>query len=96
VVRAAGRSSVRSTEGRGNVSDGSAPAHEIGWLRAILWCAGIVVVGIGVLVYGTNAALTKLTSLDRSQRVAVATTLFFVAFLALAFALRRLQRRGSI
>lgn len=77
--------------------DGSTPsAHQIGWLRAILWCAGITIFGIAVLVYGTNAVLTKLTSLDRSQRVAVATTLFFVVFAALAFALRRLQRRGLI
>jgi hypothetical protein len=79
------------------VPEGSTPdTHEIGWLRAIVWCAGITVVGIGLLVYGTNAVLTKLTGLDRSQRVAVATTLFFVVLAGLALALRRLQRRGVI
>jgi hypothetical protein len=79
------------------VPEGSTPStHEIGWLRAIAWCAGITIVGIGLLVYGTNAVLTKLTGLDRGQRVAIATTLFFVVLAALAFALRRLQRRGAI
>ncbi len=74
----------------------TARTREIGWLQAIAWCAGITIAGIGVLVYGTNAVLTKLTGLDRSQRVAVATTMFFVVLAALAFALRRLQHRGVI
>ena len=56
----------------------------------------IAVVAIGVLVYGTNAVLNRLTGLDRGQRVGIATTLFFVALFALAWALRRLQQRRVI
>ena len=68
----------------------------IGWLRAILTSAVIVVVGIGVLVYGTNAVLTKIHGKTRGSLVAVATTMFFVVLIALAWGLRRLQRRKII
>jgi hypothetical protein len=69
---------------------------EIGWWRATVSSVVILVVGIGVLVYGTNAVLTRLLGLSRSGRVAIATTLFFVAFGALAWSLRRLQRGDII
>ncbi len=65
---------------------------EIGWWRATLSSIVILVVGIGVLVYGTNAVVTRLLSVSRSTRVGIATTVFFVAFFALAWTLRRLQR----
>ena len=68
----------------------------IGWLRAVVTAVLIVVVGIVLLAYGTNALLTKLSSLDRSQRVGVCTTYFVVVFAAIAWGLRRLQRRGLI
>ena len=48
------------------------------------------------LLKALNALLTKLTSLDRSQRVGVSTAYFVAVFAAIAFGLRRLQRRGSI
>lgn len=64
----------------------------IGWWRATLSSVAIFVVGIGVLVYGTNAVVTRLLSVSRSTRVGIATTVFFVAFGALAWTLRRLQR----
>ncbi len=64
----------------------------IGWWRATLSAVGILVVGVGVLVYGTNAVVTKLLSVSRSTRVGIATAVFFVAFGALAWTLRRLQR----
>ncbi len=64
----------------------------IGWWRATLSSVAILVVGIGVLVYGTNAVVTRLLSVSRSTRVGIATTVFFVAFIALAWTLRRLQR----
>ena len=76
-------------------SDDSAQA-EIGWPRAIITAVLVVVIGIVLLAYGTNALLTKLTSLDRSQRVGVSTAYFVAVFAAIAFGLRRLQRRGSI
>jgi hypothetical protein len=68
----------------------------IGWIRAILTAAGIAAVGIAVLVYGTNAVLTKVHSLNRGNRVGIATTMFFVVLFALAWALRQLQRRHVI
>ena len=68
----------------------------IGWPRAIVTAVLIVVVGIVLLAYGTNALLTKLSSLDRSQRVGVCTVYFVVIFAAIAWGLRRLQRRGLI
>ena len=68
----------------------------ISWPRAIVTAIVIAVVGIGLLAYGTNYLLNHLTSLDRSQRVAVATTFFSVVLAGLAFGLRRLQRRGAI
>ena len=68
----------------------------IGWFRAILTAAVIVVVGIAVLVYGTNAVLTKVHGETRSSLVGIATTMFFVVLLALAWALRQLQRRKMI
>ncbi|HET9728597.1 MAG TPA: hypothetical protein VFR41_04205 [Acidimicrobiia bacterium] len=65
-------------------------------MRAILTAVAITVVGIALLVYAPNAILTKVHSVGRSTRVALATTLFFVVLIALAWALRRLQRRGVI
>ena len=67
----------------------------IGRLRAVLTVAAITIVGIGVLVYGTNAVLT-MHGKTRSSLVAAATTIFFVGLLALAWALRVLQRRKQI
>jgi hypothetical protein len=78
------------------MTEGAADAKGIGWWRAILTAAIIVVVGIGVCVYGTNALLTRVHSLNRGNRVAIATTFFFVTLFVLAWVLRRLQRRHII
>lgn len=78
------------------VRDEDVPQSAISWPRAILTTLVIAVVGLGLLAYGTNYLLVHLTSLERSQRVGVATTWFFVVLAALAFGLRRLQRRGAI
>jgi hypothetical protein len=40
--------------------------------------------------------VTHATSLGRSTRVAIATSVFFVALFLLAWALRKLQRRNII
>ncbi len=77
-----------------STSPNEAP-RRIGWLRAILTAVAITVVGIGVTVYGTNAVLTRMGG-DRSSRVRIATIVFFVALIALAWALRWLQRRKLI
>ncbi len=71
-------------------------AAHIGWARAILTAAIIAVVGIAVCVYGTNAILTRVHSWNRHARVFVATSWFFVTLLAIAWGLRRLQRRKVI
>jgi asparagine N-glycosylation enzyme membrane subunit Stt3 len=81
------------TEG---LSPHSGPAPRIGWLRAIVTAVGILVVGVAVLVYATNAVIIKAKGLNHGNRVGIATTLFFVALIVLAVALRQLQRRNLI
>jgi hypothetical protein len=76
--------------------DDNDPAPTIGWIRAMLTAVVIVVVGIAILVYGTNAILTKFHSVARSNLVGIATPMFFVVLLAFAFALRALQHRNRI
>jgi hypothetical protein len=76
-------------------NDDEAPA-KIGWLRAILTSIAIVVVGVLLLVYVPNWELTKIHGKTRSSLVALATITFFVLFVALAWTLRRLQRRKVI
>ncbi len=76
--------------------DDNEPAPNIGWIRAMVTAAVIVVVGIAILVYGTNAILTKFHSVARSNLVGIATPMFFVVLLAFAWALRQLQRRNQI
>jgi hypothetical protein len=78
------------------MTDGKEDAPRIGWLRALLTSAVIVVVGIVALVYGPNWVLTGIHGKTRSSLVAVATTMFFVLLAALAAALRWLQRRKII
>lgn len=68
-------------------------APRIGWPRAILTAALIVVVGIVVCVYVPNVLLTRVHSLNRGDRVGLATAEFFVALCSLAIGLRYLQRR---
>jgi hypothetical protein len=69
--------------------------HPIGWFRAIVTAVVIVVVGTAVLVYGSNAVLT-MHGKTRSSLVGIVTPLFFVVLIALAWALRQLQRRGML
>ena len=78
------------------MDDHTEPPAPIGWPRALLTTAIIVVVGIGVLVYGSNAVLTKIHGKTRSSLVGIVTPLFFIFLLALAWALRQLQRRKII
>ena len=69
--------------------------HSISWLRAILSAVAILVVGVAVLVYGSNAVLT-MHGKTRSSLVGIVTPLFFVVLIALAWGLRQLQRRKII
>lgn len=68
----------------------------ISWPRAVISAVVIAVVGLGLLAYGTNTLVTKLTSVGRGARVGIATTYFFVVLCGIAFTLRRLQRRGIL
>jgi hypothetical protein len=70
--------------------------EDINWWRAIASGLGILVVGLTLAVGGANYVLTDLTSLSRDNRQYVATFIFFAVVIGLAFALRRLQRRGLI
>jgi divalent metal cation (Fe/Co/Zn/Cd) transporter len=72
------------------------PPGTISWLRALITAAVIVVVGFAILVYGTNAILTKIHGKTRGSLVGVATTIFFVVLIAFAWMLRKLQRRKMI
>src|SRR4051794_2508188 len=81
---------------RDSINDDRTAPAAISWPRAIATTVIVAVVGIGLLAYGTDYLLKHLTGVDRSQRVAVGTTFFFVVLFALAFGLRRLQRRGIV
>jgi hypothetical protein len=78
------------------MTDNTQEHPPIGWLRATLTAVGIAVVGIALLVYGTNAVMTKFHGKTHGSLVAVATSMFFVLLFALAWALRQLQRRKLI
>jgi hypothetical protein len=69
--------------------------HPISWPRAILTAVVIVAVGIALLVYGSNAVLT-MHGKTRSSLVGIVTPLFFIVLIAIAWALRQLQRRKII
>jgi hypothetical protein len=77
------------------MTDDGAPA-KISWPRALLTATVIVVVAIVALVYVPNWILTRIHGKTRGSLVAVATTTFFVLLFALAWTLRRLQRRKLI
>ena len=76
------------------MNDEAAP--EIGWLRAIATGITILVVGIGAAVVGGNRILTKALGVTRGGREALATGLFLVVLVALAWLLRKLQARGLV
>jgi energy-converting hydrogenase Eha subunit F len=78
------------------VSTADRPEHEIGWLRAIATGVAVLVVGIGTTVLGANRILTKALGVTRGGREALASGLFLVVVVVLAWALRRLQARGLI
>ncbi len=79
-----------------SVDDDDVPQAVIGWPRAVAIAVIVVAAGLGLLAYGTNALLTKLTGLDRSQRVGVSTAYFLVVLAAFGWVLRRLQKRGVL
>jgi len=63
------------------------------WPRAVLTGLGIAVGLAVLLVWVPDLVVTRLTGLERSARVTIATAWFFVALGLAAWALRRLQDR---
>ena len=68
----------------------------IGWPRAVASGLAILVVGLVVAVGGANLILTNLNSVGRDTRVYLASTVFLVTLVVMAWVLRRLQARGLI
>jgi hypothetical protein len=69
---------------------------DIGWGRAIASGLAILIVGFVGGVGGANLVLTKALGLTRDARQWLATALFLVVVIALAWVLRWLQGRGLI
>jgi membrane protein implicated in regulation of membrane protease activity len=78
------------------MSTADRPEHDIGWLRAIATGVAVLVIGIGATVIGADRILTKALGVTRGGREALASGLFLVVVVVLAWALRRLQARGLI
>ena len=79
-----------------NVALDEAAGAEIGWVRAILSGLAILAVGFAAAVIGANRILTKALGLRRAPREWLASALFFVVIVVLAWVLRRLQARKAI
>lgn len=67
-----------------------------GWAHATLLGLAIAVAGFALLVYVPNLVVTRLTSLSGGLRQMIAVAWFLVAFVGLAWTMRRLQGRGVI
>ena len=76
---------------------GEAPGGEtIGWLRAIASGIAIVIVGFALTVVAANSILTRFTGMSRTTRQDLASIVFLVVVVLIAWALRRLQARGLV
>jgi xanthine/uracil permease len=71
-------------------------AAPMGWPRALAIAAAIVVAAFVGLVTIPELILTHLDAGDRDVKVVAVTAWFFLALGSLAWALRRLQSRGSL
>jgi hypothetical protein len=83
----------------GMVDEDSRPADasggEIGWLRAVVSGLAVVLAGFGG-AWGANRVVTRALALRRTPREVIATALFLLVVVLLAWALRRLQDKGLI
>jgi hypothetical protein len=77
-------------------ADTSGDDREIGWPRAILTGLAILLVGFSGAVLGANRILTKALGLRRTPREWLASGLFLLVVVLLAWILRRLQARRLI
>ncbi len=70
--------------------------RQLSWPRAILSALVAVAVAFIGLVVIPDLLLSQITSVDRSQRVALATGWFIIALVGILWGLRRLQQRRVI
>lgn len=68
---------------------------DIGWARAIGTGAAVLLAGY-LAVDAANVVVTKLTSVSRTGRQYLASAVFVLLVLAIAWVLRRLQSRRLI
>jgi hypothetical protein len=68
----------------------------VGWVRAILSGAAVLVVGFVATVLVANVIMTKATGISRDTAAYLASAWFVVALCVVAWILRRLQRRGLV
>jgi len=85
----------RAEPGPGD-DDGLDGGEDIGWGRAIGSGLAILLIGLVAAIYGANSVATKLTGVSRSTRQYLASALFLVVVVAIAWVLRRLQARRLI
>ena len=87
---------VERAEPGGGDDDGLDGGEDIGWWRAIGSGLAILLIGLVAAIYGANSVATKLTGVSRSTRQYLASALFLVVVVAIAWVLRRLQARRLI
>lgn len=66
------------------------------WPRVALTVVLLVAVALLVLAVVPDLIVTRLTGVSRDTRALLASAWFFLAFVALAWAVRRLQARGVL
>ena len=87
---------IAAPAGSGAGAGAATDDPEIGWGRAIASGLAVLVVGFGGAVFGANRIVTNALALRRTPRELLATGLFFLVIVLLAFVLRRLQDRKLI
>lgn len=87
---------VEGTDPALDESEGHDDESDIGWGRAVASALAVLIVGFFGTVYGANAVVTKLTGVSRSTRQYLASALFLLVVVAMAWVLRRLQARRLI
>lgn len=71
-------------------------SNDIGWIRGIVTGIVVLVVGLGLSVFGSDEIITRLAGLSRANVSYVTSAFFVVCVVAAAWILRRLQRRGIV
>ncbi len=88
--------SSREAPGSPDGGPGTSGDAHIGWLRAALSAAAILLVGVLGCVYVPNMIVTKVDGLSPDARSDIAAGLCLTILLLMAWGLRRLQARHLI